>query len=68
MFVLLNGHMFMIDELRRIWKEAVMVYLHVNKFLIQDANCVRKGLDSSVYLMDLFLLVGVSCNMGLLLE
>jgi len=39
MFVLLNGSVFMTDELRRIWKEAVMVYLHDNKFLIQDANC-----------------------------
>jgi hypothetical protein len=28
----------MIDKLRRIWKEAVMVYLHVNTFLMQDAN------------------------------
>jgi len=44
MFILLNGSMFMTDELRRIWKEAVVVYLHVNKFLIQDANCGERVL------------------------
>jgi len=44
MFILLSGSMFMTDELQRIWKEAVVVYLHVNKFLIQDANCGERVL------------------------
>jgi len=44
MFILFSGSMFMMDELRRIWKEAVMVCLNVNKFLIQDANCGERVL------------------------
>jgi hypothetical protein len=44
MCILLNGSVFIIDELRKIWKEAVMVHLHVNKFLIQDANCGERVL------------------------
>ena len=44
MFIVLSGSVFITDELPRIWKEAVMVYIHVNKFLIQDANCCERAL------------------------
>jgi hypothetical protein len=37
-FIFLSGSMFMIDELGKIWKEAVVVYLHINKFIMQGAN------------------------------